>query len=93
MEQSLGVIAVLCALGLTLWLLRAKGLAYFKGGPRRRSGDLVSVDRLPLGPQHSLHLVRLGDRALLISVSPAGCSVIETMPYKSIEDSPRRERQ
>jgi flagellar biogenesis protein FliO len=89
MEQALGVIAVLCLLGLTLWLLRAKGLARFRSAGRK-TGVLTAVDRLPLGPQHALHLVRVGDRAVLVAVSPAGCSVLESMPWQTIEEARRQ---
>jgi flagellar biogenesis protein FliO len=87
MEQTLGAIAVLCLLGLTLWLLRAKGLARFSGARGRKGGVLASVDRLPLSAQHSLHLVRVADRAVLVAVSPAGCSVLESMPWQNIEQA------
>lgn len=50
---------------------------------RRRRGEarrLEALDRLALTAQHTLHLVRVGDRALLIGVHPAGCSLLESMP-------------
>lgn len=86
MFQQLLVIAVvlggLCAL---VWFLKRKGFAYSSraysrmgrkngnGGPR-----LEVIDRLALTPQHSLHLVKLADRTLLIGLSPSGCNLIET---------------
>ena len=45
------------------------------GGSRLRNLELV--ERLALSPQHSLHLVRMADRLLLLSVSPAGCSLLQ----------------
>jgi flagellar biogenesis protein FliO len=35
------------------------------------------IERLMLSPQHSLHLVRVAGRALLVGVSPAGIQVLE----------------
>jgi hypothetical protein len=35
---------------------------------------------LPLTPHHSLHLVRLADRTLLIALSPSGCNLLESSP-------------
>ena len=36
------------------------------------------IDRLPLTQHHSLHLVRLADRTLLIGLSPNGCNLLES---------------
>ena len=35
------------------------------------------IERLPLTPQHSLHLVSVGGRTLLVAVSPVGCTVVD----------------
>ncbi len=75
--------AVLLVLGLLLlcvWLLRKKGLAQFSAGSLlpNRQRRLNVVERLPLGPQHSLYLVQMTDRLLLLGSSPAGISLIET---------------
>jgi flagellar biogenesis protein FliO len=48
------------------------------------------IDRLALTPQHSLHLVRLADRTLLVGLSPQGCNLLEsgpsaTMPAPGLE--------
>ena len=41
-----------------------------------------------LGPQHSLHLVRVAGRALLVATSPAGSSVLESFEWASLETRP-----
>jgi hypothetical protein len=75
MGQAAAVIGVLALLGAALCWLR-KGPA---GWPRARAGRrLQSLERLPLTPQHSLHLVRAGGRTLLVSASPGGCAVLES---------------
>lgn len=78
-QQVMAVIAVLIALGTSLYVLRSKGLVRFamQGKPGSNTRRLQSVERLPLTAQHSLHLVKVGGREILIAVSPSGCSVIE----------------
>ncbi len=78
--------AVLGLMGLTLWWLRRSG---WSGAPQRRrpgSRKLEAVDRLPLGPQHTLHLVRVGGRGVLLACSPSSCLLVESLPWKEIEE-------
>jgi flagellar biogenesis protein FliO len=49
-------------------------------GRKRSRRKLELVERLPLSPQHSLHLVRLGETMLLVAASPGGCRLIERRP-------------
>jgi flagellar biosynthetic protein FliO len=81
-QQLLAVIAVLGLLCGSLWLLKRKG--WVRTGLRRpaRAGQprLEVLDRLALTPQHSLHLVRLADRTLLVGLSPQGCNLLESGP-------------
>jgi flagellar biogenesis protein FliO len=78
-QQALSVILVLALLGGTLWWLRRRGMAQFAfrtpGTGKRKS--IQVVERMALTPQHSLHLVRVADRTMLIAASPAGCSILE----------------
>ena len=78
-QQLWAVVVVLGVLCGGLWLLKRKGWA--RTALRRGAEDglprLEIVDRLPLTPQHSLHLVRLADRTLLIGLSPNGCNLLE----------------
>lgn len=55
---------------ILLFLLAAALLAYrLRWGTRGRSGgSLQLVERLPLGPRHSLCVVRLGSRAWLLAL-------------------------
>jgi flagellar biogenesis protein FliO len=78
-QQALTVFSVLALLGCTLYWLRSRGLAQFtvkglRGGSDRR---MQNIERLPLGPQHSLHLVRIAGRVVLVAVSPGGCSILD----------------
>jgi flagellar biogenesis protein FliO len=78
------ILAVLFVLGLlctALWIFRRKGWAT-GAAPIRRRRDLPKqlevIDGLTLTPHHSLHLVRLADRVLLVGLSPQGCSLLDT---------------
>jgi flagellar biogenesis protein FliO len=68
--------------GLLFWL-RRRGVVRFRiGFPRQKTARRLEVmERLPLTPQHSLHMVRMGDRELLIGVSPSGCSVLQSWDH------------
>ena len=79
-QQTLAVFCVLALLGGTLYWLRRKGLAQFnvKGMGRSTGRRMQTIERLSLSPQHSLHLVTVDGRTVLIAVSPGGCAVVET---------------
>ena len=84
-SQVSAVFGVLALLGASLWWLRRRGFAAMLparlSGPRRLEG----LERLALGPQQTLHLVRFGRRALLVSSTPAGCTLIDSVPFSEIE--------
>ena len=78
-EQTLAVFLVLALLILVLWFLRRKGLAKMilaVGGRRTAAGRIQVVDRKPLTASHSLHLVRVQDRLILIGISPGSCQAL-----------------
>ena len=86
-QQILGVIAVFGLLAATLCWARRRGLAQVPALTQRRKGRILRiVDRVPLAPAHSLHLIRMADRAILLTVSPSGCQVLESSPWDSIKD-------
>ena len=82
LQQMTAVVAVLALLGGSLWLLRRRGLANWPVGRRAGSRRMECLERLPLSPQHTLHLVRMGDRDLLLAASPSGCSLVESTPHQ-----------
>ncbi len=82
-QQYLIVAAVLALFGATLWWLRRRG--HVSVGSGRRGRVMEAVERLPLGPQHTLHLVRVGDTALLVAASPGGCVLLESLPAARLE--------
>ena len=84
-QQAAAVAAVLGLLAATLWWLRGRGLAGVSLGRKPGGRRLEALERLSLGPQHTLHLVRLGETALLLASSPAGCVLVRSFPCSEIE--------
>ncbi len=74
--QQIGAIAfVFSLLGVALWWLRGRNMAVL--GPARPSvSRLQVIDRVRLTPQHSVHILRAGDRELTIAVHPSGCTLL-----------------
>jgi flagellar biosynthetic protein FliO len=87
LEQVTAVTVVLLLLCGTLWWLRRRGVAVLSLPGRGGSRRMECLERLPLGPQHALHLIRLGDIELLVSASPAGCSLVHQKPCSQREVS------
>jgi flagellar biogenesis protein FliO len=87
LRQMMAVGLVFGLLGAALWWLRSKnmaGMPVFRG-VRRGPRPMESIDRLALTAQHSLHLVRVGNRCLLISASPTGSTLVESLPSSEVE--------
>jgi flagellar biogenesis protein FliO len=86
-RQALGVLIALGVLGGALWWLRRKGIAQFapvtRGGGKTRS--MKVVERLALTPQHSLHLVQVGERTILVASFPGGCARVDSNPERAEE--------
>lgn len=77
-QPILAMCLVLGLLGGGLWWLRHKGLAQFsRPGLGKSERKMQVVERLPLSPGHSLHLVRVGDRMFLVASAPGGCALLE----------------
>jgi len=78
-QPIFAVLFVLGLLGGTLYWLRNKGVARFavKGLGRAAGRQIQCLERYSLSPQHSLHLVTVGGRTLLLAVSPSGCTVLK----------------
>ena len=54
--------------------------------PRRRDRWMVSVEQLALTPQHTLHLVRVRDRAVLVAAHRRGCQLLGSWPWEPGEE-------
>jgi flagellar biosynthetic protein FliO len=90
-SEIAAVATVLGLLGASLWWLRRRGFAAVAPVRRGAGRRMECLERLPLGPQHTLHLVRIGDKALLVACSPAGCALVESLPCRELDA--RREAQ
>ncbi len=86
LQPLLAAILVLSLLGGLLYFLRRRGMASFNGIPgtgtlgRQSASDrqLKVMERVPLGPQHALHLVRVGERTILVATAPGSCQVLDS---------------
>jgi flagellar biogenesis protein FliO len=93
--QLAAVGAVLGLLGLTLWAVSRRGWAvllprrpFFRLPLGRPAGRrLESLERLPLAPQHTLHLVRVGASVLLLASTPAGCTLLRAVEPGEMADA------
>jgi flagellar biogenesis protein FliO len=86
LARQLGSILVVFALlALALWAARRRGAPFRL--PFQHSGSasrpIEALDRLHLTPQHTLHLVRIGGKNLLVATHPQGCQVLsDTSTHK-----------
>lgn len=84
MQQLAAVAAVIGLLAACLWWLRRRGVSAVWRSRREARRCLQTVERLPLGPQHSVHLIRMGERALIVGCSPAGCALLAERAWHEI---------
>jgi len=78
-EQIGMVLLVFALMGGLLWFAKRRGMASFSMGMRRgASGRRLEVlERVPLTPQHALHLVRVAERTVLIATAPSSCTLLD----------------
>ena len=77
LRQVGSVLLVFLLLGLAVWKLRQPGSGL--RAPWRKSGgtrSLESMERLPLTPQHVLHVVRVHGREVVLATHPQGCMIL-----------------
>jgi flagellar biosynthetic protein FliO len=86
-DQVAAVGAVLGALGVMAWWLRRRGTLERPSFRKSSSRRLESLERLPLGPQQTLHLVRMGSRVLLVAATPSGCALLHSVEVRSLDPS------
>jgi len=69
---------VMALLGASLFLLKKRGAVSFHGSFSNPCGKkrMESVERLSLGPQHALHLIRLDGRSVLVATAPTSVQVL-----------------
>jgi flagellar biogenesis protein FliO len=86
--RLLGVAGTFAMLGAALFWLRRRGWAHFSSASRRcATKRLESLEKIAVGPNQWIHLLRLGDRAMVVSVSPSGCRFLARMRLSELDDS------
>jgi flagellar biogenesis protein FliO len=97
-EQIAMVLLVFGLLGGLLWFAKRKGLAAFpmasfpKGfGRSGNTRRLEVLERVSLTPQHTLLLVRVSDRTVLIATAPSSCTLLEAGVPLDSTSSPQRD--
>jgi flagellar biogenesis protein FliO len=83
-EQIGMVLLVFALMGGLLWFAKRRGMASFpmasfpKGfGRSGNTRRLEVLERVPLTPQHALHLVRVAERTVLIATAPSSCTLLD----------------
>jgi flagellar biogenesis protein FliO len=81
LQPIAAIILVLSLLGGTLYVLRRRGMASLSGTPKLTgvARQMKVVERIPLGAQHALHLVRVGDMLVLVATAPGCCQMMDTV--------------
>jgi flagellar biogenesis protein FliO len=74
-RQLFAILFVFAVLWFALGFLRKKSWTGM-GRSRGQSGLLESRARLALTPRHSVHLVRIGDRNLVLALHPDGLTFL-----------------
>ena len=77
------MLAVLLVLGLlasTLAVLRKRSMLIWRlpgmaATPSTRRMEVV--ERIALGPNHALHLVRIDERSVLVATTPGSCRILD----------------
>lgn len=78
MQQFAAIGFVLALLWAVVCLLRKKGYALANNRPfRRDTAAIEELDKMRMTPQHSLYLLRVESRKLLVAVHPQGVTLLE----------------
>jgi flagellar biogenesis protein FliO len=81
LRQSLAITFVFALLWTAIWLLRKKGRIRLSSGKTRGPcAMLESRGKLVLSQQHSIQLVRIGKRELVLALHPSGVTLLAELP-------------
>lgn len=78
LRQTFAVIAVFALLAGAIWKLRSGGVRW--PHPAGAGARVASAGRIALTPQHSIHVVRIDGRELVVATHPHGCTLLDTLP-------------
>jgi flagellar biogenesis protein FliO len=77
LQQALALVLVCGLLGTALWFVKTR----HSPGLRLRGVDrkMQVIERVSLTPQHTLCLVKVGERLVMIGTAPSSCQLIQTV--------------
>ena len=75
-RELIGIAAVLVMLFGLLWILRRKGWVTGIAASSSTERQIRLLERVSLTPAHSLHLVRAGNRTILLGAHASGVTLI-----------------
>jgi flagellar biogenesis protein FliO len=79
-EQIAMILVVFALLGGLLFVLKKRGMASLPLVGRRGTGQrrMEVLERVPLTPQHTIHLVRVSGKVVLIGTAPSSCTILDS---------------
>jgi flagellar biogenesis protein FliO len=86
--QLFAVALVFALLGIALWLLKRKdfpGLASFRVRGNNSGRRIEHIESKALTQQHSVHLLKFANRAILVSTQPSGCTLLGSYSWDDVE--------
>jgi flagellar biogenesis protein FliO len=75
-RQFFGIAVVLGALAALLWFAKRRGFARLNFSRPSQTEFVRVLERVPLTPQHTLFVLAIGGRTVLLSSSPGSCQMI-----------------
>jgi flagellar protein FliO/FliZ len=79
-----GLIVVIAVIGVAYAILRRASRARLPG--RRGGGTLEVLETTPLGPNRNVHLVRVGERVLVIGATDHGITALDAFDREAAID-------
>lgn len=95
LQQISAVAIVFLLLGSVIWFLRKHRsaalrlprLPWLNQASHRQSRQLQLLDRLPLTPQHALHMVRVNELTYLVATHAGGAALLQVPAPASFQDA------
>jgi hypothetical protein len=89
-RQVLAALLVVGAVAVAVWARRRNGGTGWSVAGRKKAERLIALERVTLGPHHTLHVVRFGERLLLLAAHAGGCTLLASSARQEYEASPER---
>jgi flagellar biogenesis protein FliO len=75
-QQGLALVVVFGLLGTALWFVKGRQVPTLRVRGNRK---MQVVERVALTPQHTLCLVKVGEKLVLIGTAPTSCQLIQAV--------------